>query len=88
MALKIDVPKTLIPDIEPEAIRRHISPDAIIREALPLWHANRQPPVAGRGAVTCWRSGHASGNSTTCLLKPASSVTDRRRRRHDHNCKR
>ena len=48
MALKIDLPEALIPDIEAEAIRRHISPDAIIREALHLWHANRQPPMNDR----------------------------------------
>jgi hypothetical protein len=42
---KIDLPEALTPDIEAEAVRRHISPDAIIREALHLWHANRQPPI-------------------------------------------
>jgi hypothetical protein len=45
MALEIDLPEAPIPDIEAEAVRRHISPDAIIREALHLWQANRQPPM-------------------------------------------
>ena len=42
MALKIDLPEDLIHDIEQEAVRRHVSPAAIIREALHIWRANRQ----------------------------------------------
>jgi hypothetical protein len=51
MALKIDLPEDLIHDIEQEAVRRHVSPAAIIREALHIWRANRQLPMNDRERV-------------------------------------
>jgi hypothetical protein len=51
MALEIDLPEDLIHDIEQEAVRRHVSPAAIIREALHIWRANRQLPANDRERV-------------------------------------
>jgi hypothetical protein len=51
MAMKIDLPEDLMLDIEQEALRRHVSPADIIREALHLWRANRQLPTSDRERV-------------------------------------
>jgi Ribbon-helix-helix protein, copG family len=51
MALKIDLPEDLVHDIEQEAVRRHVSPAAIIREALHIWRANRQLSTNARERV-------------------------------------
>ena len=53
MAGTIELPENLVDDLEQEAARWHLPLAEMLREALQVWRASREPAVSERERVMC-----------------------------------